>query len=363
MKRSRGAAFQAPTPKPTIPGICRWLVTRYRSRAPDSGVSSNVIARNSLRASESALRHAIPRLESIRADQQHPEVHPGRNARTPRLPGRRTLRLQTQGNTAKLVTMGCLLLITVALVAGLAAASPVDAQDAAEIAARADARGAPVNLSASITLTITSPNGDQRVIRADSYQKQRGAERQDRLFVFTFPPNVRDTALLVHSNTEQGEDSMWMYLPAMDRIKRVDLGSSGGGYFLGSDFTFRDLVSRAQSEYVRALLPADGDAHFVVEVRGRTPELQRTFGYSREEHFIRKDNFTRERIVFYDLAGDLLKELIVQEEHAADGYAFPSRVRMLNHQTGHVSEILFEDISFSAEIPDRYFTQRYLRRR
>jgi len=256
-----------------------------------------------------------------------------------------------------------MLFIALVLVAGLAAASPLAAQDAAEIAARADARGAPDNISASITLTITSPNGDQRVIRADSYQKQRGALRQDRLFVFTYPPNVRDTALLVHSNTEQGEDSMWMYLPAMDRIKRVDLGSSGGGYFLGSDFTFRDLVSRDETEYVRALLPKDDPTHFVIEVRGRTPELQRLFGYSREEHFIRKDNFARERVVFYDLAGDLLKELIVQEEHAADGYAFPSRVRMLNHQTGHLSEIVFEEISFSAEIPDRFFTQRYLRRR
>ena len=256
-----------------------------------------------------------------------------------------------------------MLFIALALVAGLAAASPVAAQDAAEIAARADARGAPDNISATITLTITSPNGDQRVIRADSYQKQRDAERQDRLFVFTFPPNVRDTALLVHSNTERGEDSMWMYLPALDRIKRVNLGSSGGGYFLGSDFTFRDLVSRDETEYVRALLPTDDDTHFVVEVRGRTPELQRTFGYSREEHFIRKDNFARERVVFYDLAGDLLKEMIVQEEHAADGYAFPSRVRMLNRQTGHVSEIVFEKLSFSAEIPDRFFTQRYLRRR
>ena len=253
--------------------------------------------------------------------------------------------------------------MTFALAAGLAAASPVAAQDAAEIAARADARGAPDNLSATITLSINSPNGDRRVIRADSYQKQRSAERQDRLFVFTYPPNVRATALLVHSNTEQGDDSMWIYLPALDRIKRVDLGSSGGGYFMGSDFTFRDLVSRDETDYVHALLPADDDAHFVVEVRGRTPELQRTFGYSREEHFIRKDNFSRERIVFYDLAGDLLKELIVQEEHEADGYAFPSRLRMLNHQSGHVSEIVFEDLSFSAEIPDRFFTQRYLRRR
>ena len=256
-----------------------------------------------------------------------------------------------------------MLFIALVLVAGLAAASPVAAQDVAEIAARADARGAPDDISATITLTITAPNGDQRVIRADSYQKQRGAVRQDRLFVFTYPPNVRDTALLVHSNTEQGEDSMWMYLPAMDRIKRVDLGSSGGGYFLGSDFTFRDLVSRDETEYVRALLPKDDPTHFVIEVRGRTPELQRLFGYSREEHFIRKDNFARERVVFYDLAGDLLKELIVQEEHAADGYAFPSRVRMLNHQTGHLSEIVFKEISFSAEIPDRFFTQRYLRRR
>jgi len=256
-----------------------------------------------------------------------------------------------------------MLLIAVAIVAAIAATPPLAAQDAAEIAARADARGAPDNLSATITLTINSPNGDQRVIRADSYQKQRTAERQDRLFVFTYPPNVRDTALLVHSNTEQGDDSMWIYLPALDRIKRVDLGSSGGGYFMGSDFTFRDLVSRDETEYVLALLPAKDDTHFMVEVRGRTPELQRTFGYSREEHFIRRDNFSRERIVFYDLAGDLLKELIVKEEHEADGYAFPSRVRMLNHQSGHVSEIVFEDLSFSAEIPDRFFTQRYLRRR
>ena len=250
-----------------------------------------------------------------------------------------------------------------ALLVALAAASPLAAQDGAEIAERADQRGAPDNISATISLTITAPSGDQRVIRADSYQKQRSAERQDRLFVFTYPPNVRDMGMLVHSYMEQGDDSMWIYLPDIDRIKRVDLGSSGGGYFLGSDFTFRDMVSRDQTEYEHELLRSDDDAYYVVEVRGRTPELRRAFGYAREEHFIRKDSFMRERIVFYDLAGDLLKELIVDEEHEADGYAFPSRVRMLNHQTGHRSEIVFEDLSFSGEIPDRYFTQRYLRRR
>ena len=252
---------------------------------------------------------------------------------------------------------------TAALLAALAAAAPLAAQDAAAISARTDARGAAPNISGLLTLTITAPNGDQRVIRADSYQKERGDEREDRLFVFTHPPNVRGMALLVHSYMERGDDSMWMYLPAMDRIKRVDLGSSGGGYFLGSDFTFQDMVSRDQTEYEHTLLPSDDDAYYLLEVRGRTPELRRTFGYSREEHFIRKDNYLRERVVFYDLAGDLLKELIVEEEYVADGFAFPSRLKMLNHQTGHVSAIVFEDLSFSADIPDRLFTQRSLRRR
>ena len=48
---------------------------------------------------------------------------------------------------------------------------------------------------------------------------------------------------------------------------------------------------------------------------------------------------------------------------SADGYAFPSRVRMLNHQTGHMSEIVLEELAFSGEIPDWFFTQRYLRQR
>ena len=254
-------------------------------------------------------------------------------------------------------------------VAGWALAPPLPAQDRNQDVERIIARSAaltqPANLSGELTMTLTSPRGDRRVIRAVAYQKQRTAGREDRLFVFTDPPNVRDTALLVHSNVEQGVDAMWIYLPALDRIKRVDLGASGGGYFLGSDFTFRDLVSRDESEYVHTLLPEapDSAAFFVVEVRGRTPELQREFGYSREEHFIRKDDLMRERVVFYDLAGDKLKEMTVHEVYEADGYAFPSHLRMRNHQTGHVSEIVFERLSFADEIPDRTFTQRYLRQR
>ncbi|MDE0026197.1 MAG: outer membrane lipoprotein-sorting protein [Spirochaetaceae bacterium] len=256
--------------------------------------------------------------------------------------------------------------LTTVLIAGLVtglAALPLTAEDAADIADRSDARGESEYFRTFITLTITAPSGDERVISAQFYQKRRSDQREDRLFVFTYPPDVRDMALLVHSQMESGDDSMWIYLPAVERVKRVDLGASGGGTILGSDFTFRDLVSRDHSEYVFEFLPSDDDDRYVLDVRGRTPELQRTFGYSREEHTIRKENLQLERILFFDLAGDPLKELIVEDEHEADGYAFPSLVRMLNHQTGHVSRLTLEEMSFTDEIPDRFFTQRALRQR
>ena len=50
------------------------------------------------------------------------------------------------------------------------------------------------------------------------------------------------------------------------------------------------------------------------------------------------------------------------ELYREDSYAYPSRARMHNHQTGHVSEIVSERLSFTDEIPDRYFTHRYLQR-
>ena len=66
------------------------------------------------------------------------------------------------------------------------------------------------------------------------------------------------------------------------------------------------------------------------------------------------------KIVFYDLAGDLLKELSVKDVAVIGPYRYPSHVVMENKQTGHSSEILFGDIESPEDISDEYFTHRYL---
>ena len=65
-----------------------------------------------------------------------------------------------------------------------------------------------------------------------------------RLFTFDYPPSVRNTKLLINSFYDGSENKMWIYLPIVKKVKRISLSSSGGGYFMGSDFSYSDFISK-----------------------------------------------------------------------------------------------------------------------
>lgn len=231
---------------------------------------------------------------------------------------------------------------------------------------RSDGISHPVNLRGVFTMTLTSRNGDTRTVKVEAFQKKTSEIRENRLFLFTFPPSVKGTGLLVHSYLNEEEDLMWIYLPAVGKVKRVNLSSSGGGYFMGSDFTYADLITTSREEMNYRLLgeePLDGEVCFKIEISGKTRELQRKYGYAKEVHFIRKSDYVAKRVIFYDMAGDLLKIFYIDEVAELGEYRYPSHVRMENEQTGHTSEIIFSDLQATSDIPDRYFTQRYLQNR
>jgi uncharacterized protein len=221
----------------------------------------------------------------------------------------------------------------------------------------------PDTLQGGFRITLFSPQGGRRVLEVEAYQRRQSDTREDRLFLFTHPPSVKGTGLLVHSYLDREEDRMWIYLPAVGRLKRVNLSTSGGGHFMGSDFTYSDLISTSKEEFRYELLgdaEVNGESCYLVSKQGRTKALQRKYGYSSEEHYIRKSDLVTVKILFQDLAGDLLKELRVEKVQIIGPYRYPSHVIMENRQTGHRSEIVFGDIDVPETIPDEYFTHRYL---
>jgi hypothetical protein len=224
----------------------------------------------------------------------------------------------------------------------------------------------PDNLKGAFEITLISKNNAKRIIKARAYQKLLNTTRTDRLFLITFPPPVRDTGLLVHSHMKSDEDKMWIYLPAVKKIKRIALDTAGGGYFMGSDFTYSDLVSKSRDEYRYALIgqkKIGGEPCYEIRAEGKDKARKKKYGYSKEIQYYRKKDFVLIKIIYYDLAGELLKVYSVDQVKVMGAYLYPTKVRMENKQTGHRSIINFTELSVPKDIPGKYFTFRYLQSR
>lgn len=221
------------------------------------------------------------------------------------------------------------------------------------------------NLTASLSVKLISANGEVRVIKADAYQKTINENQVSRLFLFDYPPSVRNTGLLINSFLNGDENVMWIYLPAVKRVKRIALATSGGGYFMGSDFSYSDFISKARADYTQEFLGEavlDGTPCYTVKEYGKTLQRRQDMKLSYMINYYRKGDFIMYGRDYYDLAGELVKEYRVKDSIVLGQYIYPTVIEMENIQTGHRSIIEMTNVSTDI-IPDRYFTSRFLKNR
>ncbi|QEN06119.1 outer membrane lipoprotein-sorting protein [Thiospirochaeta perfilievii] len=220
------------------------------------------------------------------------------------------------------------------------------------------------NLYGKFSITLISKNGDKREIKADAYQKMSDNNQMNRLFLFSYPPSVRDTGFLIHSFYSEGENKMWIYLPVVKKIKRISLENSGGGYFMGSDFSYSDFISRSYSNYTQELIGEEiieNQNCYVVKEYGTTLEEKNELGYSYIINYYNKQTSFLIGRDFYELSGELLKTYRVKKIKVLGEYIYPTEIVMENQQNKHKSIISVTDIEIK-ELPDRYFTTRFLTR-
>jgi len=244
--------------------------------------------------------------------------------------------------------------------------SPLSAITVEEIIEGANRTTLIPNMQGTFQVKMISSNGDVREIEATAYQQLENRNQINRLFLFENPPTVRGTGLLVQSSTDGSDNKMWIYLPAVRRVKRIALESSGGGYFMGSDFTYQDLIRSVEWEGMVHELAGqetiNGVDCYVLKSYGEDREKQKKQGYAYTLNYHRVDDLFLYRKEFYDLAGEHLKTYSVIEETKMGQAIYPNKVTMENVQNGHRSEINITDLS-NEEIPSRYFTTRYLQDR
>ncbi|GAB4296709.1 MAG: outer membrane lipoprotein-sorting protein [Myxococcota bacterium] len=236
-----------------------------------------------------------------------------------------------------------------------------------EIVQRSFDAGRPSGSEAVTTLSIFNEKGQSRVRKIAMVSKLfDDGKTEKRLIKFLEPADVKGTGLLTY-DYEEKDDDIWFFAPALRKTRRI-VASEKAKSFMGSEFTYADMTPPAIKDFAYKLLKEEkvkNDDCYVVEATPKNEEVAEENGYSKKISYIGKKDFVVRKAVYYDLDGELLKELTVKEFKEIDPKGRKYRItnmEMLNKQNNRRSTILLEKVEFNPNVSDDYFTTRYLER-
>ena len=213
----------------------------------------------------------------------------------------------------------------------------------------------------NLTMTLRNKRG-QESTRSLSNQTLELIEDGDKsLIVFNSPRDVQGTSTLTFTH-KSGPDDQWLYLPALKRVKRISSDNKSGP-FMGSEFAYEDLSSQEVEKYTYKYLREENEHGSKLHVIERDPVDPKS-GYSRQiVWYNESQGYRLEKVEFYDRKNALLKTLTYHSYEQFLGKHWRSKkMKMVNHQTGKETELLFEGYQFKLGLSETDFSQNSLKR-
>ncbi|MDZ7802291.1 MAG: outer membrane lipoprotein-sorting protein [Trueperaceae bacterium] len=250
---------------------------------------------------------------------------------------------------ARALAPALLLILATLLLGAPAAAQSYDDADA--LMEAVEARPEPATLQATMEMTLTNASG-QTLTR-----EMRTWARGDamRLMKFTAPADIAGSGFL--RIDDGATDETLVYLPALDRVRRVAGGQRGESFF-GSDFSYEDVEGFDPADYRHELVEVRDGPVYLVEA---TPRPETASSYDRLVLEVPEATLMPERVTYYR-DGGAVKELTVTDVQEVGGYLLGLERRMETLDRGTVTVIRQRDLTLDEDLPGDVFSERFLRR-
>lgn len=254
-----------------------------------------------------------------------------------------------------------------ALIVGLTAHARADAPSATAIIDKSVAVSKVAGSTSTATIELfTSKNEKRSRVTTVTTKLQSNGTDNNRVVRFSSPADVRGTATLLieHSSSD---DDIWIYLPALKKVRRI-ASSNKSDSFVGTDFSYADVIGHKTSDWKHVLLAddkVDGQDCYVVESTPKSDDVKSSSGYSKRKSWIRKDNFVAIKVEAWDSSGRLAKRMtysqveLVDEKH---GKYQAMALEATNVQSGHRTTIKITNFKLKADVEDSVFTTAALER-
>ena len=213
--------------------------------------------------------------------------------------------------------------------------------------------------SSELVMVLRNRNNAEtsRELRIKSLEMPDGSTRA--LVVFDTPKDVRGTALLTYAYSDK-EDEQWLFLPAVNRVKRI-AGGGQSGPFMGSEFAFEDMASQRLEKFTYKHLREEEVGGKPCDVFERYP-VNKASGYSRQVVWMEQGTHCIPKVEYYDRKGTLLKTLSMTDYKLYQEKNWrPGRMEMVNHQTGKSTLLEWKNYQFRTGLTERDFDQNSLK--
>lgn len=252
-----------------------------------------------------------------------------------------------------------ILSLSLALAAFGAIATPAFAVDVSEIVAKANhsAYYQGIDGRAHVKMEITDKQGRKRSRDLVILRKDAGEDDTEQKFYVYFnrPADVNKTVFMVWKHVG-ADDDRWMYLPALDLVKRI-AASDERTSFVGSDFFYEDISGRNPVEDTHDLLETT-DNYYVLKSTPKDPDAVE-FSYFKS--YIHKASFIPVKIEYYDKNGKKYREGAAEKVETIGKYPTVTQGSMTDLRSGSVTKLTYSNVDYDIGVPDDIFTERYLR--
>lgn len=211
---------------------------------------------------------------------------------------------------------------------------------------------------AQLTMITENAKGAQRSYSLEIFLKM-GEDGDAQFLEYLAPADVRGTKFL-SLNPKEGENQMWLYLPALGRERRIAAHMTGDS-FMGTDFTYEEIGGSFdyQDDYgVKRLADQveQGVDCYLLELTAKGDQAL----YEKVQLWVWQAELVPVKIEFYR-GGQLAKTLTLSEFKQISGELIPHEVVMADNVQGTKTILQITEVS-QEEVADEIFTVRNLRR-
>jgi len=213
--------------------------------------------------------------------------------------------------------------------------------------------------SAHAVMTLSQEGSKPRYRTLYTYRLDNENGETWSLMRFTEPADINGTGLLTHDQPGD-ESNQWIYLPALDRARRIS-SSRKGGHFVGSDIYYEDLSKRDVGKDRHRILGDGMVGKTATTILESIPLDLNNSVYSKRISWVHMKTLIPLQIDYYAAGSEMpAKRMKVNKIKKLQGYWTVLDSTVSDLESGHQTRVVIQDIKYDQQLPSSLFSRKTL---